>query len=497
MKINDEEKHKKWLSLTAIFYVLFFSPFIIFAQIEITEIMYDLAEGSDGGREWVEIHNMATEEINLLGWKFFEAKTNHKIESLPEGGSVLLPSGAYALIVDNFEKFKIDYPNFSSLVFDSAFSLSNTGEAFVIRNADLIDIDTVSYLSDWGANGDGNSLQKINGVWLASAPTPGEANYLSSQPENGGEENDSEEDSPEEPQSEIQSQTTPSSVVTPYKIKPQIFGTIILPQDKPITGADFLFEGISCGLKNEPLENEKYQWTFGDGGKAQGQKVLYAYQYPGEYMVVLQVISGKYVGSDRLKINVLPSNITISNVEFSLPNKQFIELHNPSSYELNLSWWRLKVDNNYFTFPRDTIILPKKYLKLSSKTTGLFSNQTNQISLLYPNGSVAFVYKKKEETTQNIPLQEKIVILPTNQVASIQKITEPEDYSSEKVEEDTEKIVSNEDWEIQDISSSQNLQEQPLKLKSKKPLFNKWTVLLVGVVLLAVAGIVLASKLDQ
>ena len=86
--LNFLKNSKCW----AVFSIFFFIPYILFAQIEITEIMYDL-EGDDDGpdnkqrREWIEIYNSG-DNIDLKDWKLYEAKTNHGIDSVPEGGDV-------------------------------------------------------------------------------------------------------------------------------------------------------------------------------------------------------------------------------------------------------------------------------------------------------------------------------------------------------------------------------------------------------------------------
>ncbi|PIS13682.1 MAG: hypothetical protein COT67_00480, partial [Candidatus Tagabacteria bacterium CG09_land_8_20_14_0_10_41_14] len=163
--------------------MILFLPFSAFAGVVINEIMYDL-EGADAGREWVEIFNNGDSEIDISGWKFYENDTNHKINLVDENGDFIMSAGSYAIIADNFSKFLIDWPDFSGIIFDSVFSLSNTGETIAIRDTDLNDADSVSYLSDWGAAGDGNSLQKINGEWMAANPTPGAQNSLENSDQN-------------------------------------------------------------------------------------------------------------------------------------------------------------------------------------------------------------------------------------------------------------------------------------------------------------------------
>lgn len=140
---------------------------------EINEIMYDLPTGSDDGREWVEIYNNSDTETDLSIFKFFEADTNHKMV-LQEGSQKIFPRG-YALIVSDINKFKKDWPNFSGTVFDSTFSLNNSGESLAIKNDKEI-ISQYFYQSSFGGDGDGKSLQKINGIWVSALPTPGGEN---------------------------------------------------------------------------------------------------------------------------------------------------------------------------------------------------------------------------------------------------------------------------------------------------------------------------------
>lgn len=157
-------------------------PSVVSAEILISEVMYDLP-GLDAKREWVEIVNTGDTNVDLTGWKFFEGDTNHRLTVVM--GNALLLSGARAVIADNADAFLSDWPAFSGVLFDSSFSLKNTGELIAIRNAELADINVVAYMSSWGGKGDGTSLQFFETAWKAGSPTPGEPNVMSgvTQPE--------------------------------------------------------------------------------------------------------------------------------------------------------------------------------------------------------------------------------------------------------------------------------------------------------------------------
>jgi len=137
----------------------------------ISEVMYDL-EGKDTKREWVELFSQSEEDLS--GWKLYEANTNHRLKLVQ--GSFLLGAGDFAVIADNNQSFLEDYPDFSGILLDSAFSLSNTGEEISIKDGGGDVVDLLFYSSKQGAAGDGNSLQLVSGEWRACEPTPGAEN---------------------------------------------------------------------------------------------------------------------------------------------------------------------------------------------------------------------------------------------------------------------------------------------------------------------------------
>lgn len=145
-----------------------------FYPIVINEIMYDLPD-SDEYREWIELYNTGTTTADITDWKFYEQETHHGL-TLTQG-SAQIPAGGYAVIVAHGPTFIVDHAGFLGTVFDSSFSLSNEGEVLAVKNGDLV-IDTVTYVSSIGAQGDGMSLQKFADGWHAASSTPGVENVL-------------------------------------------------------------------------------------------------------------------------------------------------------------------------------------------------------------------------------------------------------------------------------------------------------------------------------
>jgi len=152
-------------------------PQILFAEVVINEIMYDLP-GSDDKREWIEIYNSNSLAVNLEGFNL-ETSSNHRPFISVSGSFVLAPED-WALIVQNYDEFKKDHPNFSGTVFQSSFSLGNTTGKIILKIKDTA-VDEMKYNSLLGAKGDGNSLQKFTNEILTSKPTPGQQNQVSNQ----------------------------------------------------------------------------------------------------------------------------------------------------------------------------------------------------------------------------------------------------------------------------------------------------------------------------
>lgn len=132
--------------------------------------MYDVP-GSDAGREWVEITNMGSQQVDLTAYRFFEANTNHKL-TIVLGSPVLAPSTS-VVIVEDLSLFTSDWPGFTGTVLKSTFSLSNTGETLAIKNASSSIEDSVSYTSSIGAAGDSGSLHRRGDSFVSAQPNPG------------------------------------------------------------------------------------------------------------------------------------------------------------------------------------------------------------------------------------------------------------------------------------------------------------------------------------
>lgn len=161
---------------SSLFFLILLSN-IALADMLINEIMYD-AIGSDDDHEWIEIFNNGTSAVDLTGWKFFEDGTNHNLY-LKQGNSTIQTNG-YAIIAENWTMFLMDY-SYNGTLFDSSFSLSNSGESLVLKNSSSNVIENITYSSNYGGSGNGYSIGKISNNFTEMIPSPGSANSVNSQ----------------------------------------------------------------------------------------------------------------------------------------------------------------------------------------------------------------------------------------------------------------------------------------------------------------------------
>lgn len=354
-------------------------PTVISAQVSVTEIMYDIS-GTDTGREWIEVKNNSDQEVDFSTWKLFEADVNHKL--MPVSGSLIGPGG-YAIVVDNVEKFLIDFPSFSGLIFDSVFSLSNTEETLTLRNADLVDSDSVTYSSSLGATGDGLSLQKDGNVWKPGSPTPGGPFVSGNTPDTT---------------TNTQSQSTTTQKTTETESKTTVVWHSHSSQTDATFGGDLVdfvvtggrdrlaFVGIPLDFQakiKQPqslsMNSVSFSWSMGDGTQTSGSFISHTYAFPGDYNVVLNATYREQKAVARFQVKVVTPDIAIVHA-----GDDFIEIVNKGGFETNVGRWVLLSGEGKFVVPEDTIVASGSSIKIPTVATRLSSVGTLGVQLLSP-----------------------------------------------------------------------------------------------------------------
>ncbi|HEY4486183.1 MAG TPA: lamin tail domain-containing protein [Candidatus Paceibacterota bacterium] len=403
---------------------LLYLPFVASAQVVITEIMYDV-EGSDSEKEWVEIYNSDSESITIKGgtsgqdsWRIYHksasgVESNKTFASEAYQGTMTLAPNGYAVVVQNGDSFKNDHPDYGgNILVASAMSLTNSSMTVGLRlGSSGIPWSIVEYVSDLGANGDGKSLQKINGTWSPALPNPGSS---VSDESSGGESV-----ATSEPAQSISASVAYTSV--PEKT---ITTKIQKREALAVVGAATEFSGLVFGVEGEPITSgARFIWNFGDGVTAEGEKVLHSFSYPGEYVVVLEGSSGKYASSDKVLIRAVDVPVSLSREENAMGS--FIKIANGSSYEINISGWIIKGLYKHFVIPKNTFIASQKNTNFSREVLGFDITSYESAVLLYPNGTVV-VQGVEQDSSVATPsgIKKETVVAGEEKVASSPPKTE-------------------------------------------------------------------------
>lgn len=346
------------LNVFVAFAFFVFLPNVSSASVIVNEIMYDVS-GTDSGREWVEVYNNGSDSVDLTGWKFLESvsASNHGLTAVY--GSLTLPAGGFAIISNDTTKFLVDWPIFSGNLLKASFaSFNNTSGTLLLKDNTGTVIDQTTYDSSMGASGDGNSLQKSGSSWISALPTPGAINSTTSSTPISDNDN-----------SDTATSTTTTSNANSSSSGSQSYSSVSsyasvnIPKEVVLfnvnagrnrfgsVGDSFAFRAVV--EKSEGLMNPTFfAWSFGDGTTATGQYVAHSYEFPGEYVVVLNANSGGDEAVAEAYVQVVVPNIFLSPVI-----SDYVEVWNKSSNEINLNGWILKSGRKSFTFPKDTIIL--------------------------------------------------------------------------------------------------------------------------------------------
>jgi hypothetical protein len=369
--------------------VLLITPITLRAQVIFSEVMYDL-EGTDTGREWIEIYNGGASAIDLSTWKIFEANTNHRIAAVDV--PILLP-GAYAVVADVPDKFKIDFPGFSGLLFDSAFSLNNEGETLMLRDENNADIDTLAYTSAFGGQ-NGASIHKKDGTWINALPTPGGpvGEFISTLPEIAATTT-----TETNPLGQTTG-TTANSGTSSYSSHSNQADASVHPNEPAFVvsagrarlgfvGVPLSFEAKIKSIKSSLVGNTiHHYWSFGDGTSVTGQFVSHIYEYPGDYVVILTSDGGAENAVAKTKVR-----ITEPKVDITIANDAYVELHNQGSFEVNVGDWILGSGHDRTSLAKDTIIEPGSKIKIPIKNTKL-REAKDELYLALPLGGLASTY---------------------------------------------------------------------------------------------------------
>ena len=354
--------------------------------LSISEVMSN-PTGDDGGREWIELYNNGTLDIDLSALTI-STKSGIFVPVVPLSGGVVLVPGKYAIVgstVAGVTKFSQDYGTYNGVLLKSGMSLVNTGTAFLEIQLNGVTLDRIS---SYTAAKEGTSYSLIGGVFAQGVPSPGEENVVVSTPQNDV----------------VPTGTSPvGSQTTVTQSSPLLSDVVFfLPKEKmAVAGALSLFSVSSSNHEGSPVSNMAYTWSFGDGGEGRGASTTYRYLYPGRYVVKVEGGNGVVTGIATMLVRVVAPDISLTPIGIGKYG-MYIDLDNPSSYDLDISQWKISIDGATFSFPKN-MILAHGITRIAGVALGFASTTVSSssiIKLLFP--TMEEVTRLQQVITQEI-----------------------------------------------------------------------------------------------
>lgn len=415
--------------------IIIFSSFLSLHALVINEVMSNPI-GDDSGREWIEVYNNTENEVDI-SLLTISIKGGTFVVVTPVSGGTTISARGYAIIgstVSNTTRFLQDYPTYIGPLFRSSISLVNTG----VTSIELkLHGTTAGSLPSYTGAKEGSTYALSNGSFITSTPSPGV--------ENGG---------------ETQEEGTPTTTTLsgtqatlPQATPPSADITIYLPLEKVVVaGAPALFSVYSMTHAGKPIDNMVYRWSFGDGGQSTGSTTFYRYFYPGRYATQVEGTNGLIAGTARMLVRVVAPDIVMSSIGYGKYGT-YIDITNPSSYDLDISFWKLSLDGALFSFPKNTLLMngttrfPSLALGFASTTV----SSSTLIKLLFPNMDEVLRLDQGEtgSSSKSKLVIEKTSAIPSPKVlrfSSIKKI--PDVESSHTVATPTTRVLKSTKKEV-------------------------------------------------
>ncbi len=371
----------KKITLTVLFFVLFFGVKFANAQVIINEVQINPTT-----ERFIELYNNSSSEVDLTDW-YIQRKT----ATGTDFGSLISKTYFVGKTIGANAYYLISKDSLGL----SSFTLTDSN-TIQLKNSNQEVVDKIGWGS--GENSvsgnppEGKSIQKTSNGWIIGSPTPGAINtdIVSETPDDNSSIDNTETSASTSSDSNIS--TSKAKIIVTPTIKAKISTKTIAFANLPVE-----IETNILGYSNEKIIGGKYFWNFGDGDSKitlDTNKIMHVYFYPGEYTISLEYYLNK--GSnlpdaiDRFAIKIIPMDVFISKVGDT--NDFFVELTNNSSSEIDLSNWILLSGTKYFILPKNTFIMPKKQMRVSSKLTGFILNDKEKLKLVTPLNEIAYNY---------------------------------------------------------------------------------------------------------
>jgi hypothetical protein len=337
----------------------FFLPIVSHAQVLINEVAW-MGTSVNANDEWIELYNDGTSPVSLDGWVL----TDNVSFSINLSGT--LGSGEYGLLERTDDTTVVGKT--ALLIYTGA--LANDGRTLTLKRSDTTTEDEVVGGSNWENIGGDNitkaTPQRTQSGWTTGTGTPGIQN-ISNGEMSGINDSDG---------TEVQESSSGSSNIKRSSSGTVVKKKVLEPEEKPELTLEVLapkiayvhervdFEVVPDGLGKTIMNSLGYTWNFGDTYTDTGKKTSHVFEYPGEYVVVVESVFAKQKAQVRHDITILP-------ITFSLERTADgdIVLSNKSKHEIDLGGFTLEGVSS-FVFPKLSLIKAGGKITISKKRIG-------------------------------------------------------------------------------------------------------------------------------
>lgn len=227
-------------------------------------------------------------------------------------------------------------------------------------------------------------------------------------------------------------------------------------------------------------------WSFGDGSMAEGTDVEKEYLFSGTYLIVVTATDGSATARKESVITATPAHVRL----VFAPGGE-VGIANDADSRLDISDWRVSAGDATFRIPLDTIILPKGHVFFASTLTNLPMHTDTK--LLYPDGALATQSSFTQTTISNE--QPSVASGSYKQVETVETINNPKAQSQFHDEAVVAPAATPDEGvaagAVSPIINSSSSQMAAVATTNAGPLHSRWTLGLLGVVVLAGGAFIL------
>ena len=382
----------KKFAIYAFLSAFFLFPMVSSGAVVISEIAWMGTETSTSD-EWIELFNDGAESVSLSGFSI-EAGDGSPIIAL----SGTISAQSYFLLERTDDS---TVPAVSANIIYTG-ALANEGEMLTLKSGGEV-VQTINASSGWpaGDNTMKETMQWTGSAWITGTPTPKAANV--STPASSGTtpaSSSSENTSTSEGGNDSSAHYSPAPISENNHVS--TVGVSAGRNRVTTTKSPVFFEAELAGMSaGSSVGNENYKWSLGDGSVKTGKVITHSYDYPGSYIVIINVAlpEGKEA-VDRLTVTVVDPNVSIAHVGGE-SGKSYVELANKGSTDINLYNWKLANGaNSSFVFPKDMILAKNSSVKVSESVSRVALEKS--ITLFDPSGTSISHFILGEERTAGV-----------------------------------------------------------------------------------------------